>query len=143
LPTKAEPDQYGPANRMRWLTDVHFTDVDGSLGDFLLEVDLVFLDADFKMWLVPKGSISDLSSFPWFVRVVTPVTTLSKAPWLHDHLYRTQPKGVCRKQADRLYQQGAIAEGMSKAAAYTLYAGLRVGGWLTWRKHRRSRSESK
>ena len=141
-PTRVALERYGPANKMGWISDVHFTDVDGSLGDFLLEKDLMYQDSAMRLWITPKGFVSDLSSFPWFVRMFTPVTILSKSPWLHDYLYRQQPEGVTRKQADLLYRDGAVDEGMSKSHANRLYAGLRVGGWLTWRSHR-SKLESK
>ena len=119
----------------RWVTDVHFTDVDGSLGDYMLEADLVYEDKDGKLWITPSGFEGDLSSIPRFLRPFIPKTILGKTPWLHDYLYRVQPLGVKRKTADRLYREGAKAEGMSDGKARVMYAGLRMGGWVTWAAH--------
>ena len=118
---------------MPWNSDVHITDVDESGGMYELEQPLVYQDRDGTIYTVPKGFRGDFSSFPSFVRFFTPVTILGKAPWLHDWLYEVQI--VDRKHADRLYRDGARDEGMSDARSRILYLGLRIGGWVAWKKH--------
>jgi hypothetical protein len=120
-----------------WVTDVHFTDVDGSFGDFMLEQDLVYEDWSGVEWVTPARFICDLNSIPFFLRPFIAKTILGKTPWLHDYLYRVQPKGVERKMADLLYMEGAIDEGMSEDRAKWMYRGLRVGGWMAWRKNKK------
>lgn len=126
---------------MPWITDVHFTDADGDLGNFELLQDLVYQDWSGKLWTVPKTSSSDLSSIPPFLRWLFSKTVLGKAPWLHDYLYRHQPQGVTREIADRLYYEGGIDEGLNltgwrfkfhRVKCYSLYLGLRAGGGATW-----------
>ena len=122
----------------KWLTDVHITDVDGTSGWYELEEDLVYRDKHGLIWITPAGFQGDLSSIPPAVRPFIPVTVLGKAPWLHDYLYRFQIRGVTRKDADRLYREGAKAEGMSKRQANLLYAGLRIGGWAGWNMYKKA-----
>jgi len=45
---------------------------------------------------------------------------------------------ISREKSDRIYRNGAIDEGMNDKLAKGLYAGLRVGGWVTWNKHKRA-----
>lgn len=146
---------------MPWVTDVYITDVDGGeLGDYELDRELIFEDEKGRLWVTPAGFRGDLSSFPWFVRMLLPMTSLAKAPWPHDYGYREQPTKeeylklltetlgetpivlspfydlpsgkITRKTWDKIYLQGAIAEGMSKSIAKILYRGLRIGGGISW-----------
>jgi len=131
---------------MPWLTDVHITDVDSSFGDYQLEQDLIYVDNKGERWVTPAGFIGDLSSIPALLRPFIPKTILGKAPWLHDFIYQFQPRGSSsshRKQADSLYHDGAIDEGMSKVTAKALYLGLRVGGWMVWNKYKKEASKKR
>ena len=126
-----------------WLTDDHTTSVDGRLGYFRLLEHLDYLDNRGDKWRTPKGTISDLSSFPWFVRMFVPKSLLVKSPFFHDYLYEKQPKDpntksrVTRKRADQLYRDSAVVEGLSRKRAKLFYAGLRSFGWIAWRSHRK------
>jgi hypothetical protein len=132
-----------PVNDL-WLTDDNISSVDGKLGYFKLLDTLSYRDNHGIVWETPAGSVSDLSSFPWYVRMFTPSTILVKSPFQHDYHYKCQPvdyytkKRITRKRADQLYRDGAVAEGLDKKWARTFYAGLRAGGWLTWWKYRRA-----
>ena len=110
------------------------TDVEGSAGEFrLLEPIHYRDDMTGKIWTVPAGALGDLASIPRFIQPFVSKTILCKTPWLHDFLYRTRPEGVTRATADLLFREGAIDEGMSKWLAWTLWCGLRIGGWASWR----------
>lgn len=128
---------------MSWVSDIHMSDVDGKLGYRVLEAELEYQDRLGNIWRVPEGVESDLSSFPWFVRMFTPTTALVKAPFLHDWLYSEQPidpltgKAITRRKADQMYMDGAVDEGMSKWQAWRLYAGLRLGGWIVFNRYAR------
>ncbi len=127
----------------RWVTDDEITSVPGKLGYFRLLAPLLYRDNHGDFWKTPAGTISNLSSFPWYVRTFLPSTVLVKAPFMHDHFYDKQPidphtgKPITRRRSDQLYRDGAIAEGMNERLAKRLYAGLKVGGRLQWRKYRR------
>jgi hypothetical protein len=121
---------------MPWITDVHFTDVEGSFGDFMLTQDLGYLAWDGEEWIVPAKFVGDLSSIPFFLRWLIPKTILGKSPWLHDYLYRMPLPDVDRKKADFLFYTGAIDEGMKPWKAEVMYRGLRLGGWASWNKYR-------
>ena len=127
-----------------WLTDDEITSVDGQLGYFELKAILKYRDHRGDIWETPAGSISDLSSFPWYVRMFTPTTLLVKSPFQHDDGYQRQPIDpntglpVTRKRCDQNYRDGAIAEGLNKKWAKVFYAGLRAGGWWTWMGYRRA-----
>jgi len=130
---------------MPWVTDVHISDVEGSFGDYILEQELRYICKDGIEWVTPAGFIGDLSSIPGIIRPFIPKTVLGKAPWLHDFLYRCQPHGSSakhRKQADTLYRDGALDEGMGVKKAYALYYGLRIGGWMTWNSHKKKLGRS-
>ncbi len=59
-----------------------------------------------------------------------------KAACLHDWLYYAQP--VSRRKADRIFLDAMVAEGVARLHRWTIFAGVRLGGMLSWRKHRRS-----
>lgn len=157
---------------MPWVTDVYISDVDGGkLGDYHLTKDLIYEDDEGRLWVTPEGFSGDLSSFPWFVRIMLPKSLLAKSPWPHDFGYRVQPTKkqylsmlkksignnleltklfsaieggqIERKTWDKIYLQGAIDEGMNPVLAKTLYKGLRVGGWVAWRSNARKKKKSK
>jgi hypothetical protein len=127
-----------------WLTDDEITTVDGKLGYFRLLSPLLYKDNRGDTWETPSNTISDLSSFPWFVRMIVPTSTLVKSPFMHDDLYERRPidphtrAPVEKKRADQLYRDGAIAEGLNEGKAKIFYSGLRAGGWFTWWSYRRA-----
>lgn len=130
--------------RGEWLTDDKITSEDGMLGYFRLQAPLDYRDNHGDVWTTPTDTVSDLSSFPWFIRMVIPTTVLVKSPFQHDHHYKEQPddpqtkKPITRKRSDQLYRDSAFAEGLDERRAKRFYIGLRAGGWITWRKYRRA-----
>ena len=89
-------------------------------------------------WLVPSGFMTDFASIPaMFTWLFPPVS----APWqvaavLHDYLY-SSVEGITRKDADRAYYWVARAVGTSEFKAAAMYAGLRLGAFMAWRKNRK------
>ena len=127
-----------------WQSEIYMKGKDSEQGVFILIKELEYLDGRDHLWVIPKGTESNLSNFPFFVRTFVPVTSLIKSPFLHDYLYGEQPidsstgKTVTRKTADRLYKEGAVHEGhMSKFQAWRFYTGLRLGGWRAFNKCKR------
>lgn len=118
---------------------------------------------------VPLGWVTDLTSLPEWLPLSKegPWTPASVA---HDYLYGngtlyTYPRlplplvsefsptkelfseakevYVTREFADQTYHQMMLSLGASKAAAWVRYRGVRLGGWIGWRKARRVQHENR
>ncbi|WP_018875283.1 DUF1353 domain-containing protein [Thioalkalivibrio sp. ALJ8] len=68
-----------------------------------------------------------------------------KAACYHDWLYRYQERmyarhvqPVTRRQADLAFLDAMVAEGVARRHRWPIYLGVRMGGWISWRKHRRA-----
>lgn len=114
---------------------------------------------------VPRWFTYDGSSVPRLLRSLFPskLSTLRSAA-VHDKLYRDGwlevrrgagwvRKPCSRRRADQIYREGLLAERLwrspatkkreyvssdcSRYDAAKAYLGLRLGGWLAWRRHRR------
>lgn len=84
---------------------------------------------------VKKGFKTDLASIPRVLwRVLPPVGKYDAAAVVHDWLY--QNNGCTRKQADDVLYEAMHALGVSAWQRYTIYAGVRVGGWKPWNEYR-------
>jgi hypothetical protein len=96
-------------------------------------------DAPGATLTAPSGFISDGASIPRLLWV-WPGHPLEgeflRASVLHDWMYRTGE--ASRAQADRLFFEALQADGVSPVRARVMYAGVRVGGWLAWRRYRRA-----
>jgi len=85
---------------------------------------------------VPKGFITDLDSVPRIPYVYAYIRGRCRAACiLHDFLYRTQPEGVDRAAADKLFLEGCKAEGVLLSFAYVYYWGVRLGAKRGWDKN--------
>lgn len=100
------------------------------------------LDAySYKDVTVPAGEVTDLDSVPRlpFAYMLTKSATVIGAI-IHDHLYRTgkrSGKVITRKEADDLFNEVMVAEGVKDWQRLMIYTGVRVGGWRPWNKYRR------
>lgn len=80
---------------------------------------------------VPGGFDTDFASVPrlpfmyWLLG-----GRANQAAVIHDYLYRTAI--VTRAQADRVFAEAAGVEGVSWLARWTMWTGLRVGGWAAY-----------
>ena len=94
-------------------------------------------------WLikVPTGFDTDFASVPrlpfmfWFLG-----GRANHAAVLHDYLYRTAI--VTRAQADRVFVEAAGVEGVNWPARWTMWTGLRVGGWAAYDQRHPSNKET-
>mgnify|MGYP001588205712 CR=1 FL=1 len=88
------------------------------------------LEADLS---VPQGFETDLASVPRLPFVYWTVGARArKGATVHDYLYQFQP--VSRQQADAVfYELAALEEGTIVAGL--MWSGVRIGGWITWRRH--------
>lgn len=92
--------------------------------------------ADGETIIVPAGFVTDLASVPWPMRGVLNTTGRSRRPAvLHDYLYATGQ--VTRAFADRLFLTALIADGVISVGRGLYYLGVRLGGWIPFRRYRK------
>lgn len=102
---------------------------------------------------VGKGFITDFGSIPrllWWVRGLSPFGRLRRAYTVHDQLYqrplvRVRTGGerpVTRKEADRHLLDGCKVLGASWLNRRLIYRGVRMWGWVTWRRYRRAERQA-
>ena len=86
---------------------------------------------------VGTGFLTDFASIPAMFRwLFSP----NGAPWqvaavLHDYLYSSTD--TSRKEADLAFYWLSRAVGTSELKAATMYASLRVGGWMAYRSNQK------
>lgn len=85
---------------------------------------------------VPAGYLTDHASVPRaFTSVVPPVkSAVAEASILHDWFYNRDSKDVPRDFADLCIRELTLANGGSKALAYTTWAAVRAGGSTLYNK---------
>ncbi len=98
-------------------------------GDFLFWID----GEEFTM---PDGFYSDLNSDPAIIQLFLEKDNYHNiaAGGIHDWGYRTGIFGS-RKRTDQVYR--TVLEYYGSPEARLRYWGVRLGGWLVWRKHRK------
>lgn len=85
---------------------------------------------------VPTGFSSDGASVPrFFWRTVFPPLQREalRAAITHDYLYRENPFGLTRKEADTLFLILMLWDGVRPDRAYCAYIGVRLFGRKSWR----------
>lgn len=108
-------------------------------GNVQLQGNLSYADKLKNRIDVHDGFICDLASYKLFSKIIFDKLGHSMRPAvLHDFLYRTQPKGMTRADADRIYKEALILEGTSELSANIQWAGVRLGGWKAWNKYETS-----
>lgn len=85
---------------------------------------------------VPKGFQSDGASVPRiFWRLVFPSsdTTALRAAFCHDYIYRTHPQGWTKAEADQMFYDVLVRDGVPKWRAWLAYMGVKYFGFWAWR----------
>jgi Protein of unknown function (DUF1353) len=109
-----------------------------------LQEPLAHVTAD-GLWtiVVPAGFITDYASIPQVLHSVLPPRGKgNRANIVHDYLYRYAPRdprtgaSVTQATADRIKLEGDAILGERWTRRWAMYVGLRVGGWVTWRRYR-------
>ena len=124
---------------MPFLTNLTLQPSHGHL--WKLAMPLVYRDALHGDITVYPGAITDGASVPrplWSI-VGSPLrdTRVVKAAAIHDQLYKTLGAGLTRKQCDQVFCRALRDEGVSWVKAATYYIGVRIGGWIGWRRYAR------
>lgn len=82
---------------------------------------------------VPAGFVTDFASIPRALWSLLPPTgKYGRAAVIHDLLYRT-PGLATRGEADRVLLEAAKVCGCGWLVCSTIYAGVRAGGWLSYK----------
>ena len=117
--------------------------------DFLLESDTKKIKSDFVVYsdkyggniVVPKGFCFNGASIPKPVRMIfgQPFDRQNFIPGLvHDYLYdggSTYNYPLSRKQADAIFRELLIKEGVCSCKACVMWATVRVFGFYFYKKH--------
>ena len=87
---------------------------------------------------VPRGFVFDGASIPLIFRRLFPHGGKKMAGAMaHDWLYRNKWIEITRREADLVFYNGMISNGVEPWKAKVMYLGVRLGGWLTWAKVRK------
>jgi len=123
----------------RFRTPLRFEDVGGL--PFTL-IDALQYDSDrLGAIVVPAGFQTDLASIPrslW--TILPPVGKYDAAAVVHDFLYQQPPAGCSRDDADAVLDEAMIVCGVPTWQRRLIYVGVRVGGWVVWRRYRAARA---
>ena len=91
---------------------------------------------------VPAGFRFECS-VPMFFRRVLPTPfqpKVMRAAAIHDYLYHNH---ICsRKEADKIFRETLMQDGVSKIVANIMYAGVRIGGWCAYNKGEKNESKN-
>ncbi|OHC11108.1 MAG: hypothetical protein A2002_02210 [Pseudomonadales bacterium GWC1_66_9] len=102
-------------------------------GEWVLLAPLIYVSADGRSITVPAGFITDLASIPALLRpVFDPADSSRQSAVLHDWLYCAQT--TTRAQADALFLEALEQCGVGFVRRWTMYCGVRVGGWMYWNR---------
>lgn len=83
---------------------------------------------------VPVGFLTDLGSVPQlFWNIIPPIGKPLRGYVLHDFLYATQL--YTRSKSDEILLEAMGVAGVSFIKRWTIYLGVRAGGWVSWYKH--------
>ena len=116
--------------------EIHHTDARGNFARTLVPFKARFRGHEF---VVPKGFEFDGASVPRLFRplICSPLDPeAARAACKHDFIYRTQPVGWTRKDADLMFLCDLIEDGLPPDRAFWAYRGVRLGGWGAWSENR-------
>lgn len=96
------------------------------------------LGADNREIVIPENVFSDFASIPWLVRGFIPKYGIhARAAVFHDYLFQS---GILTwSQSNRVMLEIMHVDGVGFATRQTIYRGLRVGSYPTWRGYRTGR----
>lgn len=124
------------AKMSKFITELETRDIDDNkvvlLSDLVYESDLLKTTIT-----VPKGFISDKASVP---RV--PIAYMAfgdrahRESVVHDLIYKEGK--IPRRKADAIFLEAMKARNKKWWIRSCMWLGVRLGGWIAWRQHRRN-----
>ena len=112
--------------------DIHSEDARGNIITTLTANTIRFRG---KRCVIPKGFGSDGMSVPrMFWSIISPHIDprTQRASICHDWIYREQPEGWTRKEADLMLYCYLLEDGFPVFLSLLSYRGVRLGGWIAW-----------
>lgn len=106
-----------------------------------------FTTAAGRTFTVPAGFVTDGASVPRPLWWLYPPFggEYDEAATVHDYLYAHAERfegddegHISRGQADDVMKEAMDAKGLRPSAVFTIHRSVRLGGWLTWRRHRQA-----
>lgn len=83
---------------------------------------------------VPIGFMTDLGSVPQVLwNLIPPIGKPLRGYVLHDWLYAKQDRS--RAKCDGVLLEAMGVAGVSFPKRWTIYIGVRAGGWIAWKEH--------
>jgi hypothetical protein len=131
--------------RPMFVTPLHFEDPGGlpfTLIDTLIYGLTTALGKPPVFISVPAGFPTDLASIPRLLwNVLPPVGRYDAAAVVHDYLYQRAPVFEHGQVTTRAGADAVLLEAMACCEVptwqrWTIYLGVRVGGWLVWGRYR-------
>lgn len=141
--------------------------MNGVIGAFLDPLELEYIDgrlykltaafdyhlgslAGNEVVAIPIGFVTDFASVPralW--NVLPPTGGYGKAAVVHDYLYQKRRvlrdgiwnRLVDRGEADHILKEAMEVLSVGRFTRWTIYLGVRVGGWVPWGKYREAESK--
>lgn len=117
------------------LVEIHKEDENGNVFTLKEPEGLTVIWKE-KTIIVPCGFKSDGASVPrFFWRFVFPPgdTKALRAAFAHDFIYRTHPEGWSKAEADQLFYDLLIADGVGTVSAWCAYQGVNWFGKSSWK----------
>lgn len=95
---------------------------------------LFYITLDGHPVTVPAGVRTDLSSSPRVVWWLVPRDDeLARRPaTVHDYIYTSLTHRFTKAEADRIFYEALLEEGMHKPLAWLIYTAVRIGGRGNW-----------
>jgi hypothetical protein len=117
----------------RFLGPLHVSLTDEENNLWLLDTPLPYWSEVLKTTLiVPAGEKTNFASVPRLPLVYLACGDVGRRPaTLHDYLYRTGI--VTRAEADAVFREALLADGVSWWRAWMMWAGVRAMGWQFYR----------
>jgi len=112
-----------------------------------LEAPLGYRSRAGRVFIVPAGFETDGASVPRVLWWLYPPFggEYDRAAVVHDDLYARAEdfagadRGhLSRGEADELMREMMEVDGFRKTGRWTIYTGVRLGGWVAWRRYRRA-----
>ena len=124
---------------------VHEEDERGNIITFVSAILTSWWDGKKTRYIyIPAWFQSDGFSVPrflwWLISPKIDQRTLRGAG-SHDLIYRTQPEGWTRKDADLMMYDFIRQDGMNWVSANLAYQGVRRFGWIPWNKSKKELEE--